>query len=284
MRALRSIPAVRAVGLPLYRAAARARAGAPPRVLANGVPKSGTHLLTALLRELPDMRFSGEHLAPYDLYEGGTLESNRLERRLRRVRDGQYASSHLPAAPEIVSAVTRLGYRSVFIIRDPRDLVVSDLYYILRNSRHPLYSTMHRIATSSGRLAALIEGLPARAAPSGLLLMPSIGERLAAFAGWLTAPRTKVTRFEDLVGPAGGGDAAAQRREIAAVADHLDRSLRPEEVARVAGRIWSPRSSTFRRGAIGDWRNEFTPVHRELFKRSAGAQLLALGYERDGNW
>src|SRR5437868_8345987 len=110
LRRIRHNPIVRAVGVPLYQTRARMRPGRPPRVLANSLPKAGTHLLTALLAELPDMRFSGEHLTAFDLQEDGTFHGERLEKRLGRVRDGQYVSAHLPAWPQVFSAVERHGY------------------------------------------------------------------------------------------------------------------------------------------------------------------------------
>ena len=53
--------------VPAYRAVARANVFLPgPRVFANSFPKGGTHLLSALLGELPRMMFSGVHRAGGD--------------------------------------------------------------------------------------------------------------------------------------------------------------------------------------------------------------------------
>jgi sulfotransferase 6B1 len=278
-RRFRHNPIVRAVGVPLYQATARMRTGRPPRVLANSLPKAGTHLLTALLAELPDMRFSGEHLTAFDLQEDGEFHAARLEKRLGRVRDGQYVSAHLPAWPEVFSTVERHGYRSVFIVRDPRDTVVSDVFYILGFRRHPLHQRLHAIPTMEERLMVAIRGLPDE--HRGVPLLESMAARLEAYRGWLSGPSTQVVRFEDLVGSRGGGDDAKQLAEIQAIAEHVGRPLTDEQVQSVATRVWSPRSSTFRRGAIGDWRNHFTSQHVDAVKETAGQHLIELGYERD---
>ena len=43
-------------------------------------------------------------------------------------------------------------------------------------------------------------------------------------------------------------------------------------------------SSSYRRGRVGDWRNEFTPEIKDLFKEHAGDWLVKLGYEKNNDW
>ena len=42
--------------------------------------------------------------------------------------------------------------------------------------------------------------------------------------------------------------------------------------------------SFFRKGVAGDWRNQFTPETRSLYKDRIGQFLIETGYERDLNW
>src|SRR5712691_8337720 len=78
--------------VPAYRAVARANVFLPgPRVFANSFPKGGTHLLSALLGELPRMMFSGVHRAAGDFTagaprpDGASMDWRRLRRTLGRV-------------------------------------------------------------------------------------------------------------------------------------------------------------------------------------------------------
>lgn len=281
VRDIRRHPAVRAVGLPLYRASARLRAGAPPRVLANSVPKSGTHLLTALLGALPDMRYSGHHLTAYEFAGDGRIDWACVGRRLTPIRPGQYVSSHLPASDDLFGALVSMGYRAVFIIRDPRDAAVSDMHYIASFKRHPLHDVVNALPRAE-RLQAVISGIPGES--RGLPLLESMAQRIDDYFGWLTAPVTRAVRFEDLVGSRGGGDDATQISEIRAIAAHVSRPLTVDQASELAGRIWSSGSSTFRQGTVGDWRRHFTEPDKELVKRLAGDRIIALGYEQDDAW
>jgi hypothetical protein len=278
---LRHNPLVRAAGIPAYRAALRLRPGSGARVLATSMPKSGTHLLTALLDAVPGMRFSGYHLTEAEI-AGRRGPVDRLDKALRRVRPGQYMSGHLPARPAVVASVAALDYRTILIIRDPRDVAVSDLHYILGFRQHPLHERLHRMPGEQERLLAMITGIDEMR--DGHPLLEPMGQRVAGYLGWMSSDRAITVRFEDLVGPSGGGSEDRQQATVSAVLRHLDRRDDPDEVDRISHAVWSPSSSTFRRGAVGDWRPHFHPIHIEQVKRLAGSQLIALGYEPDLNW
>src|SRR4249919_2460645 len=258
--------------VPAYRAVARANVFLPgPRVFANSFPKAGTHLLSTLLGELPRMMFSGVHRAEGDYVEGdarrdgANLDWRRLRRTLERVNKGQYATGHFPYVPGLSELLDDLGYRSLLMIRDPRDVVVSAQHYVPEDER----------------IAATIAGFGADEHGRG---QASIGERLERFVPWLTTPGVLVVRFENLIGAAGGGSREAQERTVADVARHAGRALDPARVAAVADRVWSDRSSTFRQGHAGGWRERLTPEHVRLFKEHAGRALIELGYESDLDW
>jgi len=275
--------------VPAYRAMARANVFLPgPRVFANSFPKGGTHLLSALLGELPRMMFSGVHCAAGDFTAGApradaaNLDWDRLRRTLRRVNRGQFMTAHFPYVEGLDGELDKLGYRTLLILRDPRDIVVSAQHYITKMSSHDLHRRFtEQYRTDDERITATIEGFTANEYGRG---QDSIGERLERFMPWLTTPGVLVVRFEDLIGQAGGGSRSRQDELVESVARHVGRPLPPERVRAVAGRVWSDKSSTFRQGRVGGWRDELTPDHIALFKAVAGNQLIGLGYEADLDW
>jgi hypothetical protein len=279
----------RRAAVPAYRAVARATVFLPgPRVFANSFPKAGTHLLSTLLGELPRMMFSGVHRSEGDYVEGdarrdgANLDWARLRRTLESVNKGQYATGHFPYVSGLPELLDELGYRSLLMIRDPRDVVVSAQHYVQEMPGHDLHRRFsERYTTADERISATITGFDADQYGRG---QASIGERLERFVPWLTTPGVLVVRFEDLIGAAGGGSRERQDAAVETVARHVDRVLRPERVRAVADRVWSDRSSTFRQGRIGGWRDKLTPDQIALFKDVAGDQLIALGYDTGLDW
>jgi hypothetical protein len=98
---------------------------------------------------------------------------------------------------------------------------------------------------------------------------------------WLLRhPRVCKVSFEALVGPDGGGSAAAQAREIEKITEFLDLADDMDPVGReaLARRIFNRDSYTFRSGRTGAWREHFTPEHHALFELRYGDVLRQYGY------
>jgi hypothetical protein len=288
---LRGNARVRSVAIPAYQIAARRRSSDPaPRVMANSLPKSGTHLLQRLLQQLPKMRFSGVHHALNEFrpdreeraVPDRAVDWDRVRHALEPVREGQFATAHFEWLPELQTILDDLDYRRLLILRDPRDVAVSTVLYVSRLQRHWLHDRLtSEFDTFGDQLEAIITGLPAANGHGG---SESIASAVAHFVPWLDDPLTHTLRYEDLVGEAGGGNRERQLSAVAAAADHVDRPLTDTEIASIADRLYSRRSPTFRKGVIGDWREHFEPRHTEAFKAIAGDALVRLGYEADDSW
>ena len=91
-----------------------------------------------------------------------------------------------------------------------------------------------------------------------------------------------MVRFEDLVGPGGGGSEEAQRLAVERVAAHLGVEVGEGTTRAVEEDLFGV-GRTFRRGRIGGWREEFTAEHeRALAEGALGPLLAELGYDGTG--
>lgn len=289
LRYLRTVPVLRDVSIrpsrQVYRLYAATRRYPPPRLLCNSIPKSGTHALSRLLDLYPSVMGAGRHLRQHELgLDGSHVDPWRLvAAELAKVGPGKYATSHLPAAPELREVLSRLGFRTLFMVRDPRDMLISYMFYVMGRERHRLHRRLAgAYSTDDERLMALIEGVEADTAfGSGV---PSASERLDDYLGWIGWPLALTCRFEDLIGPRGGGDAHRQLELIESVGRFINRPVSREQAQDIAAAVWSPKSITFRKGKIGDWVNHFGPQHKQALKKRVGHHLVSLGYETDLSW
>jgi hypothetical protein len=101
---------------------------------------------------------------------------------------------------------------------------------------------------------------------------------------WMNEQRCLTIRFEDLIGPLGGGRMESQLEVITAIAGFLKVHLSEKDIQFILSNIFSDRTATFRKGQIGSWRHEFSKKHIINFKKVAGQLLIDLEYETDFNW
>ena len=282
----------RQIGISAYTSIVRANVFLPPpRVLLNGPPKSGTHLLSDCMSLMPRMMFSGRHFAlseffttPLDPGAPETLpplDAKRLERYLRRCPNGMFVTAHARYHPDLLDLANDLGFKHILLLRDPRDVAVSHSYHMLQDTLHQHHRYyIDTLQSNEERLMASIRGFedgPGRR-------LPSIGQVLSRYLPWLDHPSTMVVRFEDLVGPRGGGDPGKQLDEIERISGFVGRSLNREGAQQIARKMYAKGSLTFRKGQTGDWQNHFTAVHRAAFEETAGDLLVRLGYAKGAEW
>ena len=255
----------------------RQRAHHPgPRIVTNSIPKSGTHLLTRCLQLFPDIEDSGLRIR-------GRMKHQLLVRRLDRVGGGCFIPLHLVFTPKRGHLLRDRGFTMILITRDPRDIAVSHFHYVTRQTRrHRLHAYYNALPDDPARLMASIQGIP-ESSWKGRVRLRDINRRCRVFLDWADHGAC-VVQFEKLVGPLGGGTLEAQHKEIRKIAIHLGIQLDASTLKHIAGNVFYRKSSTFRKGAIGDWVNHMGAEHRAAFKEIAGQLLIELGYEADNDW
>jgi hypothetical protein len=198
---------------------------------------------------------------------------------IRRLLPGDIAYGHVHAIHAAVDLLCQPGYAVFFMLRDPRDVVVSHVHYVTEmepgHILHRYYAD--ELSSFDQRLMTSILGIPEQA-----IEFPNIAQRFAPFLGWLERPEVLALRFE----------AFAQDRAsaIGAAVDHaVERGFplqcpRQKAVQTLIDRLDPVRSPTFRKGKVGGWREVFSPEHKRVFKETAGEMLIQLGYEQGFNW
>lgn len=252
-----------------------------PRLLLNSMPKAGTTLLKRLISFLPGMRYySHFDLGPYEAKIDWT-EKERCEAELflRKIRPGFFATSHCFYFPELVELLNKYKIKCITIIRDPRDVCVSDHHYIMKSPSHRLYPFYKRMKSSEERLMASIRGMSSQelgGQPPSL----SIGRHYRNFIGWTQYKSGLLIKFEDLIGNRGGGFDMSQRKVIKKIIKYLGLEIDKLKLKDISRNLFSEKASKFRKGTIGDWKNEFNKEHISAFNKVAGEMLEVFGYKR----
>ena len=299
------------------------------RIVANTIPKSGTHLLDRLLvllgfgmvdlggmrphlvkrsyrfslvdqrlksilglRKPEDVMGIGPHLVDGGRFPParrflrgrgqkvtvGVVSPRRISRRwlagrLSKVPDGGFVNAHCIYTPELADLFRQEGMKTVCILRDPRDVAVSQMHYLKQLQNHFAHEEFMALPSDSERLLVSIRG-----AELGGRKLQSLDERYRQFLRWKRDGGAAVVKFEDLVGPKGGGSAEAQRLAVAGVARHLGVEVEEATMGVIEEELFGV-GRTFRRGRIGGWREEFSEEHERAVEEVLGSLLVEMGYE-----
>jgi Sulfotransferase domain len=268
-----------------------------PVLFGISFPKSGTHLLDQILlgfsRVAPFSRRLHSFYAEYEGESGRKRSPEQALRWLESLGPGDIASAHLFARPEALERVTTSAFVPYFIFRDPRDVVVSHVFYVTEmEPDHVHHAYYQSLPDFDARLKVSIlgrpdpsTGSPKPAAPAQAgrapVEFPDIAGRFAPYLGWLDQPSVMSIHFEDLIHDRAGTLNRIVDHLLARVPLKAPRSLLLESLE---SSINPGKSPTFRSGKTGEWKKHFTDEHKKIFKDVAGDLLILLGYEKDNDW
>ena len=276
VRRVRQTPALRPPAIAAYRMLDRMMPARPgPRVVANSMPKSGTHLLASMLDQLDGMRFSGR-LVTFDA--GDRFDPDRplakLDTCLKRLRDSHYIGGHLIRDPRVEQRIVASGAKLLTILRDPRAVVVSGAHYVM-DARHiqGRDEALEGFPDHASVLRAMVFG---RGEPGERFYFPEIGERFRRYADWADSSAGMTVLFEDLIGHRGGGSRDDQVAQVAAILDFLGYDA--DSSSAIAEQMFSEKAITFRAGRIDSWRDDLTPELVGEIEHRCGDTMARLGY------
>jgi hypothetical protein len=252
-----------------------------PAVLGNAMPKSGSHLIIQVLQGLTNLGpFVNPGFPPVNRSKDNSkLPDSSILDNIRRMRPGDIGYGYIGAQPQYITALTQPGRATIFVFRDPRDMIVSQIFYATQmHSGH----WMHRYYTEEltsmeARINAAIKGVD----EPGSELTP-VCSRYEGYLGWLEQPQVLCLRFEDLI--------LDRDTALGRLLDYLEghnfvaKVPRSHAIENLKQAILPKRSGTFRKGQPGNWREHFTDANISLFKQQTGDLLVRLGYEEDNAW
>jgi hypothetical protein len=253
----------------------RAELSRLPVVFGNAIPKSGSKLLFNILlgfQELGPFVDTGlNEIKPFR--DGAPTPQAWINAQLESLGPGDIRLGYLAWDPETEARLCRKGWAVYQILRDPRDTVISQIFYATEMHKgHALHDYLRSLPDMEARIEAMIQGIP-----EGRLRRANIREQFDRYTPWMKRPEVHLVRYEDLVG--------RPEQELGLMLGHLRRlgfaSGESDEalVPRLRARMAPAKSETFRKGGAGGWRQYFTDRNRAQFERVAGDLLRELGYE-----
>jgi len=234
------------------------------------IPKSGSTLLHKLVQKLLDttvpwVQSINTHM-PY-IKRNMHIDPRTIE----KIKKSRFTfSGHLYCTANHRKLISDSSFAAVFLYRDPRDQALS-----LLSSKYG-----KTVLKQLGLNANILQWPKERALNYIIAHIRPIYKR---YMEWRNHPNVYSVKFEDIVGPKGGGSLEVQVEAITTIAKHLGVQISEEKTIEIANSLFGG-TATFRRGIIGSWKEIFTKKQKILFKKHAGQLLIELGYEYNLDW
>jgi hypothetical protein len=253
---------------------------APP-IFGNSKPKSGSHLLLQILNgftQIMPYRYVAAEPIRTITKNGTRKTQNEILSELISVPRGVIGWGYVDATKENASFLTGAGRVNYFIYRDPRDMLVSQVFFATdMHEEHGMHDYYNSLPDFGARLNVAITGIDRDG-----LKMVSVKQRYEGVFQWLEQRDVMCIRFEDLI----------NNRDVTlnAMLDEVEKNgykiptPREKALPILVDAIQPKKSHTFRSGKTGGWKEHFTEEHKNLFKDVAGGLLVKLGYEKDNEW
>ena len=233
------------------------------KILIVSLQKCGTHLIQKIMSEVG--------------LEGVGVGKNCTVADFRKLKKNQYLWSHYPPSDNILSEIENKNLKLILNYRDPRDALVSWLYWIHpKNSREThtpreYVKKTYREFTDDELLEIFIKIDKFRPIEYNII------EYFRLSRAMLFHPGVHKVRFEDLVGAKGGGSDRDQLVTLENLFSYLQ--ISNIDLKYIATKAFDRESETFRRGCIGEYKEKFSKKNLALFKKLHGDLTAQYGYE-----
>jgi hypothetical protein len=256
---------------------------APP-IFGNSKPKSGSHLLLQILNgftQIMPYRYVDADPIRTIKKDGTRNTQHEILSKLSDIPRGVIGWGYLEATKENASFLTDSGRVNYFIYRDPRDMLVSQVFFATdMHEEHGMHAYYKSLPDFGARLNVAITGIDKDG-----LKMVSVKQRYEGVFQWLDVSRQKnvmCIRFEDLINN--------RDMTLNAMLDEVEKTgykiPTPREKALfvLVDAIQPKKSHTFRSGKTGGWKEHFSEENKKRFKEISGDLLISLGYEKNNDW
>lgn len=247
------------------------------KIFVNAIPKSGLHLAMRCISSFPGVNAG---VACPGLHPYLTLNhlDEQLKPTLKMIERGGYFCGHVGYRAMLNQTLKEHSVKTFLVIRDPRDVVVSTLFWIENFPHHSLHKYFTQISSKEEKLGLIICGINSKNLPPELQLA-SISKCYESFGRWVTEGGACLVRYENLVGPMGGGNLENQKQDVIKMFRFLNMPIDDKSVNQIISTAYNNKEINFRKGKVGGWRDHFSSQTIQTFSSVAAETLVNWGYE-----
>lgn len=243
-------------------------------IFVNSIPKCGTNLMMNLVNAIPGIEYVNDYSMCHT-YEDPEEAFEKLVKPEKKIVKGGLYVGHVPYSDSFNNWLKENNVKQIFVIRDPRDFIVSLSHYVTRDTekKHAYYDLYMDIAKShQDRFQYLIEGFGEGVGKfiTSSESIPNIKIVFGAYEKWLKNENSLTVPFEKVINPEVSQETMMQ---ILSFLDLKSSYTVKRSSGILAEGTDSSRSRTFRKGEIGGWKKSFNSSIEKTFNDFVGNSL-----------
>lgn len=246
-------------------------------IMINSIPKSGTHFAEQFFANLNEVKNFDYFIAQQPTFPHKLRSEKKIKSMISNIKGSELVRSHIHFSEKIHLLLLKKNILMIFIYRDPRDIALSEAYYLYNmNKFHSAHKYFKKEKTSRDRLKMSIEGIN-----SPNIDFKNIGERVNPYIQWKTKKLDNVLAisFEEMKNDTD--------KAISLIYNFLveKKFLKNENISfdifskKVKKSINPKKSHTFRKGKTGRWKLEFDNDMLDIFYKNDNGITKDLGYK-----
>lgn len=224
------------------------------KIIEISPPKCVTHLLAKLIKML-DERYKNDKTC----HGWVSLDQQQID----QLDDSEFLRGHLIYNAQNLKLFQKNFSKGFLIIRDPRSQIVSSAHWVKKHFR--VWEDYKNESISTIIYSLILDGSKIYGtqfkAPE-IYALNRIGDFYQCYFPWLKEQNICCVKFENLVGPNGGGTLYRQILEIKKVEKFLNIPLSETKLNYILKKLFGG-TKTFRVGKIDEWKKYFTLDHKK---------------------
>ena len=116
---------------------------------------------------------------------------------IKKTGKGRFTAAHLWWSEDCSILLKQHSFKTILMLRDPRDIVVSGVFFILNNKDHHLYEYFSSLQDMHAQITAYIIGVDASKSSKGIALA-NINDSFGNYTPWINERYNLAVRVRGL--------------------------------------------------------------------------------------
>jgi len=258
------------------------------KILISTMPRSGTTFFFDFISKLFDFEKVEPKFADGLVPKAPEWDPYKFDKTYLEMKENQVLCAHYQFNDDIIPIINDENTLTFFLYRDPRDAQLSATFYIKNALTHHALHNSLSCMSESDAIALMLSGGLINTKDNELVDYGGASYFTCTTLQWIKQKNVYAIKYEDFfTNPFDTMKELLISANVKMEDKYLNSVLEQFSFSKFSNgrkKGEEDKSSHFRKGIVGDYKNYYTELHKAIAKKVIGQDLVSLGYEKDLTW